>query len=260
MKLLEYLKDIDESNCDAYIAHEKYERKFNMHQHEKGQLSFVEDGVAYLEINNQHFVVPAKHFFWIPARTPHQLKVSHSATQLHSLYFKETSHEFYHEFGIYPASNLMIELIKFTERWNNQFVNYDQPFTQCLTALLEIATLQKASVDIRLPIATTKKMEDITQYIYANFNKPLCLKEMTMTFNMSERSFCRLFKKELNTSFIQYLKTVRVINAIDLLVKTNMSIYEIANAVGYESLPAFSNIFLEYTHKRPLEIRNSLNR
>jgi transcriptional regulator GlxA family with amidase domain len=109
-----------------------------------------------------------------------------------------------------------------------------------------------------LPVANTPEMEEIVNYIQANYQKPLQLSTMTERFNRSERSFCRIFKKNLNTTFLQYLKTVRVINAIELLVKTNMSIYEIANAVGYESLSAFSTIFLEYTHKRPQEMRHHL--
>lgn len=258
MKILEHLKDIDQAVEDAFLIHEKFERHFNKHRHQKGQLSFVEDGVVYLEVDNQHFVIPAKHYVWIPKDREHQLRVSYSATQLHSFYFANTEGKFYEKFGIYPASNLIIELIKFSERWNQQFINFHQPLANVLKTLFELIALQPASVQIKLPIANSTQMEAITDYIQANYAQSLSLQTMTEQFNMSERSFCRLFKKSLNTTFLQYLKTVRVINAIELLVKTNMSIYEIANAVGYESLSAFSTIFLEYTHKRPQEMRNHL--
>src|SRR5690606_24863902 len=150
---------------------------------------------------------PAKHFFWIPAYTVHQLKVSHSATQLHSMYVQPINGAFFEKFGIYPATNLIIQLIKFTERWNQQYVYLNQPFTSALQSLFEVITLQENSVYIKLPIANSEVMESIVNYIQTNYNKPLQLKDMTDKFNMSERSFCRLFKKELNTTFLQYLKT-----------------------------------------------------
>lgn len=256
MKLLDNLSEIDQNDAFAYIIHEKFERNFDQHQHQKGQFSFVEDGIAYLTIDNKHYLVPAKHFFWIPANIPHQLRVSHSATQLHSMYIQPMEGSFFQNFGIYPANNLIIHLIKFTERWSQQFVNLDQPFTSVLKTLFEVITLQKDSLYIKLPIANSNIMESIVNYIQTNYSKPLHLKDMTERFNMSERSFCRLFKKELNITFLQYLKTFRVITAIDLLAKTNKSIYDIANEVGYESISSFSNVFLDYTNKRPQEMRN----
>lgn len=78
---------------------------------------------------------------------------------------------------------------------------------------------------------------------------------MTEKFNMSERTFTRWFKKELGISFVQYLKSVRILNAIELLLKTNLSIAEISNHVGYDSLSSFSNLFFTFTGKRPNEMR-----
>lgn len=255
MKLLDHLTEIDQCVEDVYIIHEKFERKFNKHAHLKGQLSFVEDGVAYLSLENQNYIVPAKHFFWIPPGIEHQLKVSHSAAQLHSFYVQDLKDSFFDNFGIYPASNLIIELIKFSERWNQQYLYFDAPFAQAMRTLFAVITLQKASIEIKQPIATNDFMEKITHFIINQYSQPLTLKDMTLQFNMSERSFCRLFKKELNTTFLQYLKTVRVIKAIEFLAKTDKSVYEIANAVGYESISAFSSIFLDYTGKRPQEMR-----
>ena len=88
MKLLDILQEIDDSPKDVYLVHERFERHYDMHSHQRDQLSFVEGGVAYVTIENEYLVVPAMHFLWIPAGVPHKLDVSHHATQLHSFYFK----------------------------------------------------------------------------------------------------------------------------------------------------------------------------
>lgn len=246
-----------------YVVHEKFERKFEKHQHSKGQLSYVEDGIAYVTIDQQQLVVPAKHFIWIPKNTPHQLKVSHSATQLHSIYFPESKKiedPFYNHFGIYPANTLIISLIRFTERWNKEFVVKKTPFYELIKGLYHVLSEVKSSqLTIMLPVTEHEQMVKMTQYIQENYGKNLTVDVMTDKFNMSERTFSRWFKKELGITFMQYLKSVRMMQAIEFLVKTNLSISEIANKVGYDSLPSFSTIFYEYTGKRPYDMRKGFD-
>lgn len=66
MKLLDILQEIDDSPKDVYLVHERFERHYDMHSHQRDQLSFVEGGVAYVTIENEYLVVPAMHFLWFP--------------------------------------------------------------------------------------------------------------------------------------------------------------------------------------------------
>ena len=260
MKLLDILQEIDDSPKDVYLVHERFERHYDMHTHKRDQLSFVEGGVAYVTIENEYLVVPAMHFLWIPAGVPHKLDVSHRATQLHSFYFKSSEKAFYKDLGIYPANRLIIELINFSQRWSHQFVDYNEPYAAALFSLYDILPLMaEQQIKLQLPTSEHPKIEQVLQYIHQNFHTPLTLNEMTEQFYMSERSFCRLFKKELHISFIQYLKTYRIIQLISFLQKRkDYSIEEIANATGYESLAAFSNAFYEYTGMRPSQMRKMI--
>lgn len=258
------LIDIVESAPDkVYVVHERFERRFRMHSHSKGQLSYVEDGIAYLLLENAQFVLPAKHFVWIPAHLPHELNVSHSATQLHSLYFppiEKEPHPFYATFGIYPANELLIALIRFTERWHAQPVDAATPFYELLYGLYHLLSeTDMKPLHLMLPFSEDSKIKRITGYIQQNFGKDLTISLMTQQFGMSERTFTRSFKKELGITFMQYLKSVRIMEAIALLLKTNLSVSEIANKVGYDSLPSFSRIFRSYTGKGPNEMRRGTN-
>lgn len=261
MKLLDILDEIDASPKDVYVVHERFERNYEMHSHTKDQLSYVEGGIAYVTIANEYLVVPAMHFLWIPANTPHRLKVSHHATQLHSFYFKSSDKDFYRQLEIYPATKLITELIRFSERWTHQFVNFSEPYAHTLLSLHGLLELSADKpIKLQLPTSENPKMGKILTYIHQKFNTALSLNEMCNAFNTSERTFCRLFKKEMKISFFQYLKTYRIIQAIDLLQKRkDDSVEEIANACGYESIAAFSNAFLELTGIRPSQMRKAIS-
>lgn len=262
MNIVNTIYEVELEKEAVFIVHEKFERTFNKHQHSKGQLSYVEDGIAYISIENQQFVIPAKHFVWIPKNIPHELKVAHSATQLHSIYFPVVTAKedpFYEQFGIYPANNLIIELIRFTERWNKQSITSKNEFSELLFGLFHILSEEKnKQLSIMLPFSDDAKMIKIINYVEQYYGTNLSIEMMTQHFNMSERTFTRWFKKELGITFKQYVKSVRITKAIEFLLKTNLSISEIANKVGYDSLPSFSKIFHEFTGKRPHEMRKEL--
>lgn len=87
MGLIAALPDIDKHSKSVFVMHEKSEKLIPFHRHTKGQLSYVEGGIAYITTDNKTYVVPARHFFWIPQGMEHLLRIGHSATVLRSLYF-----------------------------------------------------------------------------------------------------------------------------------------------------------------------------
>lgn len=87
MSLIASLHEIDKASDAVYVMHERSERYIPVHRHTKGQLSYVEGGLAYVHIKNKILVIPARHYFWIPLGMEHILKVGNSATVLRSVFF-----------------------------------------------------------------------------------------------------------------------------------------------------------------------------
>ena len=56
-----------------------------------------------------------------------------------------------------------------------------------------------------------------------------------------------LFAKETGMTFSNYLKKVRIEKAKELILTTDMKIYEVACSVGYPDQKYFSKVFKEYT-------------
>jgi AraC-like DNA-binding protein len=261
MGLIASLPEIDKRPNSVFVMHEKSEKLIPLHKHTKGQLSFVEGGLAYVIVDSQTFVIPPRHYFWIPKGMPHILKVGHSATVLRSLYFyshNDESNKFYTTLGIYPATELLIQMIAHTELWDGRHVEKKDRNFEFLIALKNILPeLHNQSVPIGLPSTDDERLTKILKYLERSLEERHSLKSLSSKFNMSERSMSRLFQANLHMSFLQYLKTLRIIKALEMLLKSNKTVSEIAYNVGYDTLGAFSNSFYLFTKLRPTELRRT---
>lgn len=259
MSLIASLPDIDRKPQSVFVMHEKSEKLIPLHKHTKGQLSYVEGGIAYITVDNKTYVVPARHYFWIPSKLYHTLRIGQFATVLRSLYFYTHDDEdvaFYSQLGIYPASELLIQMINYTERWDGKHVTQADDNFEFLIALKKILPqLNNTALPIVLPVTDDEVMVKITKFLDKHSSDALTLDGVSAKFNMSERSLSRLFQSKLKISFLQYLKTLRMIKAIEMIIKTNKSIEEISYESGYRNIGSFSNAFFKFTQARPSDFR-----
>lgn len=259
MGLIASLPEINKEKDAVFVMHEKSEKLIPLHTHNKGQLSYVEGGIAYIAIDNKTYIVPARHYFWIPKDMPHVLHIGRTATVLRSLYFyghDDDTHPFYSTLGIYPASELLIQMINFTERWDGRNVNSKENNFEFLVAIKNILPgLNNHSLPLMLPVSNDERMNKIVRFLDKNYGDPITLSSIASKFNMSERSVSRLFQSVFQMSFLQYLKTVRMIKAIEFVLDTKLPISDIAFKVGYDTLGSFSNTFYQFTRSRPTDLR-----
>ncbi|VTR28335.1 AraC family transcriptional regulator [Sphingobacterium thalpophilum] len=259
MGLIALLPAIDEHDESAFVMHEKSEKLIPLHTHKKGQLGFIEGGIAYITIHDKTYVVPARHYFWIPGGVPHVLRIGHSGTVLRSIYFytqDDQADAFYSKLGIYPATELLIQMINHTERWDEQHVMKTDYYFDFLVSIKKLLPqLGSDALPIILPITSDERLAPILAYLEQNLAEQITLHDIGDRFYMSERSISRMFQTRLQISFLQYVKTLRMVKAIEMLLKTNKSITDIAFAVGYDTLGSFSNTFYTFTHSRPSDLR-----
>lgn len=259
MGLIASLPEIDKQCESVFVMHEKSEKLIPLHAHTKGQLSYVEGGIAYITIDFRTYVIPARHFFWVPAGVAHVLRIGYSATVLRSLYFyahDDEANPFYGKLGIYPASELLIQMINYTERWDGRHISGQDDNFEFLVALKKILPQQNTTaLPIILPATDHVQMQKIIKFLEKNMGERLSLESVSSRFNISERSLSRLFQATLQISFLQFLKTIRMVKAIELILKTQQPISDIAYAVGYITISSFSDAFQEFTHARPTDFR-----
>lgn len=106
--------------------------------------------------------------------------------------------------------------------------------------------------------ATENEFERIKQFIHEHACEHISLQRIAAHYNMSESYFSRLFKREVGTSFMDYLTSLRVERAKEQLANPRLRIYEVSLQVGYEDARYFSQIFRKYTGETPTEFRKRL--
>lgn len=93
------------------------------------------------------------------------------------------------------------------------------------------------------------------QYIDEHFHEPLQMSEVANKLYLSTAYFSRLFKEKIGMTFSDYLASCRIERARQLLATTDLSISEVANAIGYQEANSFSRLFKARTGQSPSEYR-----
>ena len=96
-------------------------------------------------------------------------------------------------------------------------------------------------------------------YIAENYNKPLTLKVLADNFSVSPSHFSRLFKQETNSTPMDYIISVGLNNAQQLLRGTDLKISYIASQCGFNDVSYFSYLFKKRLGVSPIVFRESLN-
>jgi two-component system response regulator YesN len=100
-------------------------------------------------------------------------------------------------------------------------------------------------------------IKKLKEYIAENYYKEdLSLADAAECVSLSPQHISRMFKKEMDITFIDYLTKVRMGKAIELFADDTLKMYEIAERVGYSSQHYFSNVFKKVIGIAPLEYRS----
>ncbi|HZG85418.1 helix-turn-helix domain-containing protein [Paenibacillus sp.] len=97
------------------------------------------------------------------------------------------------------------------------------------------------------------------EFIQARYCEDLSLSDMTQRFHISASQFSLLFKKYTGQSFVQYVNSIRIQEAKRLLVEDKLKVYEVAEQVGFQSLPHFNRVFKQYVGSSPNDYKKGLS-
>jgi len=85
----------------------------------------------------------------------------------------------------------------------------------------------------------------------------MTLEEAASQCSLSSFYFSKLFKKSKKITFIDYLTNCRIEEAKKCLSKTNLSIKEISQRVGYNDPNYFTRVFKRVVSTSPTSYRNN---
>lgn len=99
-------------------------------------------------------------------------------------------------------------------------------------------------------------IKSIHDLIISDIQKHYTIQELAARFEISQTTLKKDFSNVYGASVYAYLKTYRIQEAHKMLLRTECSIAEIANAVGYENPAKFSSAFQKECGMSPSAFRN----
>jgi len=103
-----------------------------------------------------------------------------------------------------------------------------------------------------------KRVESIKKvltYIKDNYQEKIYISDLAGQVNLNEQYFCRLFKKAIGRSPMEYINEYRIKQTCRLLEETDLPVTEVCLECGYNNLGNFLREFRKYTGTTPLQYR-----
>ncbi|MCX7030225.1 MAG: helix-turn-helix transcriptional regulator [Spirochaetes bacterium] len=114
------------------------------------------------------------------------------------------------------------------------------------------AWLGRALEEVRRSISSmTGPANRAAAFISRSFSTAPDLGEIARAAGASPGHLCRVFRRELRCSVIEYRDRLRIERAAELLRTTDLKVYEIAEQLGFGSVESFSKTFKRKTGSSP---------
>ena len=100
-----------------------------------------------------------------------------------------------------------------------------------------------------------ERVIEVQEWLQSAYGEKISISGLADQFGMSVRTLNRRFRAAANTTPLDYLQTVRLDHAKDLLKQSNLAISDIAHRVGYQDSSYFTELFSKANSVTPKEYR-----
>lgn len=283
---MQVLKKKDWFHPDGFpivVVRRDPQEPFGLHSHEFSEIVIITGGKGVHITGEDTYDLSAGDTFVIGGARPHDylnmnqlrlINVLFDANDLpmslsdlqslpgyHALFTLEPAwrkrHQFSSRLKLSPVD--LVQAIRLVDQLEQELTERAAGFgVMATTTLLQLATfLSRCYSRSRNP--ETKSLLRIAEaiaHIEKHFSDPITLDELVEMSGMSRRNFLRTFESVMGYPPITYLIRLRVRHAYRLLQRDELSITDIAMAVGFSDSNYFSRQFSLLTGSTPRDYRN----
>lgn len=152
--------------------------------------------------------------------------------------------------GVHAALDLSLYLVE-------KFCGHEVAMQSAKAMLIETPRAWQAGFAI-VPLKTEHSDDAISsaqEWLHENFQRTFALEAPARRVGMSLRNFMRRFKEATGDSPLIYLQKLRVAAAKRLLESDHRTMQEISDAVGYQDVAYFRELFQRHTGASPSAYR-----
>lgn len=240
MKTFTDLNKMDQTDTKIFGVSSTATNK-ERHSHNVAQLSIPTNGSIYILIEDKLFIVPCGFAVFIPANSPHAIEKINNKTIIDNLYFDSTYDKYLPNIATtLPLSSLSRLII--AKICSFEYEEFNTSKIQNLLNVLFDEFSENIEQNYSLVVPKNKVLYKIYQLFVNSCDLYPSLDECAQHVNISSRTLLRIFKSELNISFIVWKQQFLFIKALALLEKEK-STSTVAYKLGYNSDSAFISMF-----------------
>ena len=105
-------------------------------------------------------------------------------------------------------------------------------------------------------IQSAEVIDQVIAYIDRNYMSAISIGQIAERFYITPNYLSTLFHKKTGSTFMSYLKKIRLLKAKELLVEPNIQVQQVAERVGYLSVRHFARLFAEQFGCLPSKYRD----
>lgn len=280
--------------CAAYRTHSVGKGTLVKHHwHDEAEILYFSGGEFRLEINMESFSVRSECFYFINPGELHSIITETAASHWEdAVVFSPgiLSFDSYDDAQIHlvkpiqngkllfprciepqhpaflPLRNAFLDIMRAFGQRTEDSVSDSSLVTNDLTSQLYIkssllyilATLSAHGLFMPSEKNFDKRVETIKTaltYIKSNYHEKIYISDLARQVNLNEQYFCRLFKKAIGCSPVEYINEYRIKQAKRLLEESDLPVMEICLECGFNNQGNFLQEFRRRTGTTPLQYR-----
>ena len=100
------------------------------------------------------------------------------------------------------------------------------------------------------------RIQNALDYIASNYAQNITRDMCAQICYMSKSNFTKVFYEVVGVNFKEYINSVRIKKAADLLLETDLSVSKISSNVGYDNSTYFCSVFKKMMNMSPKDYKN----
>lgn len=171
--------------------------------------------------------------------------------------------------------DLLIKTKKFSDEYtydiynqlldiHNEFYSKKEGYLKVIKYLMQVIVLKlyRLARNHEIDYGTRHKnklVKEAVNYINENYTKNIELNDVANHLMISQVYLCKLFKIQMQTGVMQYLRMLRINKAMQLITSTDLNIDVISTMVGFSDIKSLYSLFKKRTGVSPGEFRKHYN-
>ena len=268
----EYVTYLDDSSIRIWYSDIPW--RYETHDHSAVEILLTLEGMVTYTIEDKIYQVRKGEILIVPPDTLHSLTMGEGSSRYLFLFesdaimtmrdIKCMATYFHKPFHLRDGSDAHVRIRELLLRAREAYEKREMMWnTMCYSCILRVyATLgQRYLSGIKPRTGDNMRNMDsevinaVMTYINNHYREELSLEDVAKFAGFSRYYFSRSFKRQTGYSFKDYLCQKRLQVAMDLLIRTNRSMRDVAIESGFGSVATFNRVFREKKGCTPTQYR-----